>query len=57
MWRKIELTVLSFMYRNRTVRNAKRWANQCERFVYALILTSVIINWNYKTDRLLKAEE
>lgn len=57
MWRKIELTVLSFMYRNRTVRNAKRWADQCERFVYALILTSVIINWNYKTDRLLKAEE
>jgi N-dimethylarginine dimethylaminohydrolase len=57
MWRKIELAILSYIYRNRTVRNAKRWAEQWKKLVYALITTSVVVNWNYKTDRLIKAEE
>ena len=50
MWRKIELGILRLLYRKGTVRRAKHWSTYAQRLTASAIISTVLINMNWKED-------
>lgn len=57
MLRKAELNIMSFLYRNRTVRLAKRRTEILKRVSLSSALVFLLFQWDYKVDRLIKGSE
>lgn len=57
MLRKAELSLMSFLYRNRTVRLAKRRTEMLKRVCLSSAMVFLFFQWDYKLDRLIKGNE
>lgn len=57
IFRRAEVSLMSYLYRNRTVRLAKKRSEMFRRLAIASTLMVVWYQCEYKVDRLIKANE
>jgi hypothetical protein len=55
--RKAELSLMSFLYSNRSVRLAKRRTEIIKRVSLSCALAFLLFQWEYKLDRMIKSSE
>jgi hypothetical protein len=55
--RRAEVSLMSFLYTNRSVRLAKKRTEYLKRVSFACVLTLVLYQWEYKTERLISTNE
>ncbi len=55
--RKAEVSLMSILYRNRTVRLAKKRTEMLKRFSISTVIVFLLFQWDYKLDRKIREDE